>query len=197
MRNVKTFTKGEALLKRLNIIILLASLGFSGHGQDATIYSTQNGKVYFLSDAPLEMISATSRSLIGVLNTEDRRFSFSIPVATFEGFNSSLQQTHFNEDYLETDFYPQATFKGKIIEEVDLAIPGQYRIRTKGILDIHGLANDRIIRCDVSVEPGRIRVKAEFTVFLDNHNIKIPSIVNQKIAEEIKVEIEFNMQASI
>lgn len=142
------------------------------------------------------MISATSRSLIGVLNAKDRRFSFSIPVNTFNGFNSSLQQTHFNEDYLETDKFPQATFKGKIIEEVDLEIEGHYRIRAKGKLDIHGLENDRIIRCDVSVEPGRITVKAEFTVFLDTHDIKIPSIVNQKIAEEILVKIDFVMQAT-
>ena len=184
------------MIKRLYIILLLISLGISGHGQAPTVYSTRSGKAYFLSDAPLEMISATSQSLIGVMNIEDRRFKFSIPVATFEGFNSSLQQTHFNEDYLETDIYPQATFKGKIIEEVDLGIPGQYRIRAKGKLDIHGFDNDRIIRCDVNVEPGRIRVKAKFTVFLDNHGIKIPSIVNQKITEEIQVEIEFDMQAS-
>ncbi len=164
--------------------------------QSYTVLSTRNGKAYFLSDAPLEMISATSRSLIGVLNTEDRRFSFSIPVNTFEGFNSALQQTHFNEDYLETDLYPQATFKGKIIEEVDLGIPGRYNIRAKGKLNIHGIDSDRIIRCDLDVESGSIKVKAKFTVFLDDHDIKVPSIVNQKIAEEIQVEIEFVMQAS-
>jgi len=184
------------LLKRLYIVLLLASLGFTAIAQAPTVFSTRNGKAYFLSDAPLEMISASSTSLIGLLNIEDRRFSFSIPVKTFEGFNSALQQTHFNADYLETDSYPQATFKGKIIEEVDLGVPGQYRIRAKGKLDIHGLDNDRIIRCDVNVEPGVIRVKASFTVFLDTHDIKIPSIVNQKIAEEIQVEIDFVMQAS-
>ena len=184
------------LFKRFHIVLLLASLGFASLGQGPTVFSTLNGKVYFLSDAPLEMISATSGSLIGVLNIVDRRFSFSIPVNTFEGFNSSLQQTHFNEDYLETDTYPQATFKGKIIEEVDLGIAGQYRLRAKGKLDIHGLDYDRIIRCDVSVEPGQIIVKAVFTVFLDNHDIKIPSIVNQKIAEEIQVKLDFVMKAS-
>jgi hypothetical protein len=177
-------------------MLFLASLGFTLLGQGPAVFRTQNGQAYFLSDAPLELISATSNSLIGVLNTEDRRFSFSIPVSTFKGFNSSLQQTHFNEDYLETDLYPQAIFKGKIIEEVDLRVPGQYRIRAKGKLNIHGLDNDRIIRCDVSVEPGIIKVEAVFTVFLNDHNIKIPSIVNQKIAEEIQVEIEFEMQAS-
>ena len=184
------------MLKHLYIILLLTSFGFTAIGQNSSVYSTRNGKAYFLSDAPLELISATSQSLIGVLNTGDRRFSFSIPVGTFEGFNSSLQQTHFNEDYLETNKYPQATFKGKIIEEVDLGTEGNYRIRAKGKLDIHGLENDRIIRCDLSVEPGSITVKAEFTVFLDSHDIKIPSIVNQKIAEEILVRIDFVLQAT-
>ena len=184
------------MCKRVYIIVLLAFLGFSGLVQAQSIYSTRTGKAYFLSDAPLEMISATTHSLVGVLSIEDRRFSFSIPVSTFEGFNSALQQTHFNEDYLETATYPQATFKGKIIEEVDLGVEGKYRIRAKGKLEIHGLDNDRIIRCDVSVEPGEIVVKAKFTVFLDTHDIKIPSIVNQKIAEEIQVEIEFVMHAA-
>ena len=196
MRNGKTYTNSRTLVKRFHIVLLLASLGFVGLGQAPTVLSTRNGMAYFLSDAPLEMISATSYSLIGVLNIEDRRFSFSIPVNTFEGFNSALQQTHFNEDYLETDAYPQATFKGKIIEEVDLGITGQYRIRAKGKLNIHGLDNDRIIRCDLRVEPGRIFVNAKFTVFLDNHDIKIPSIVNQKITEEIQVEIDLFMHTS-
>lgn len=182
------------MLKHVYIILLMSSLGFTAQSQ--SVFSTQNGKAYFLSDAPLEMISASTNSLVGVLNIKDRQFSFSIPVSTFEGFNSSLQQTHFNEDYLETATYPNATFKGKIIEEVDLGVEGQYRVRAKGKLDIHGLDNDRIIRCDVSVEPGKIKVKAKFTVFLDNHDIKIPSIVNQKIAEEIQVEINFEMQAA-
>lgn len=182
--------------KYLYTVLLLLFLNIPVLGQSSTVFSTRNGRAYFLSDAPLEMISATSNALIGVLNVEDRRFSFSIPVNSFEGFNSSLQQTHFNEDYLETDIYPQATFKGKIIEEVDLGVAGQYTIRAKGKLDIHGLDNDRIIRCDVRVESGQIVVKARFTVFLDDHDIKIPSIVNQKIAEEIQVEIDFVMQAS-
>ena len=181
---------------RLFILGWIFLWGNSVFGQDPNLYSTRDGRVYFLSDAPLEMISASSERLIGVLNIQDRQFSFSIPVNTFEGFNSSLQRTHFNEDYLETDIHPQATFKGKIIEEVDLGMGGQYRIRAKGKLDIHGLSVDRIIRCDLRVSSGTIEVKAEFTVFLDDHNIKIPSILNQKIAEEIQVSIECVMRAS-
>jgi hypothetical protein len=196
VKEERIFIKYRVLHKRLYILGWILLWGVSVSGQDQNIYSTRDGRVYFLSDAPLEMISASSDKLIGVLNIQDRRFSFSIAVNTFEGFNSSQQKTHFNEDYLETYTFPQATFKGKIIEEVDLGMAGQYRIRAKGKLDIHGLSVDRIIRCDLRVSSGVIEVKADFTVFLDDHNIKIPSIVNQKIAEEIKVSIEFVMQAS-
>ena len=184
------------LIKRFYISLLMIALGSSVSGQNPTIFSTENGRVSFLSDAPMEMISASSGQLVGVLNILDRRFSFSIPVNTFDGFNSALQKTHFNEDYLESDKYPQATFKGKIIEEVDLMTEGRYQVGAKGKLDIHGIANDRIIRCDLMVESGKITVESEFTVFLDDHDITIPSIVNQKIAEEIRVSINFVMQPS-
>lgn len=171
-------------------------LVFPGFQEVPSIYTARNGRAYFLSDAPMEMISATSKKLAGALSIKERNFSFTIPVSTFEGFNSSLQKTHFNEDYLETDIFPQATFKGKIIEEIDLGIPGNYRIRAKGKLNIHGEEFDRIIRCDVQVKPGVIAVSARFTVFLDNHDIKIPTIVNQKIAKEIQVEINLDLKPS-
>ena len=183
------------VVKSSFIWLWISLMGLTVFGQDQKVFNTSSGSVYFLSDAPLEMISASSDQLKGVLNIEDRQFSFSIPVNTFEGFNSALQKTHFNENYLETDVFPKATFKGKIIEEVDLGMGGQYRIRAKGKLDIHGHPVDRIIRCDLQVSSGTIEVKADFTVFLDDHNIKIPSIVNQKIAEEIKVSIECVLQA--
>ncbi len=177
--------------------IFLHALLLLSFQTDPSIFIARSGQVYFLSDAPLEIISATSMNLTGALNIKERKFSFSIPVNTFEGFNSSLQKIHFNNDYLETDVYPNATFKGKLIEEVDLSIPGEYKIRSKGKLNIHGVYYDRIIRCEVIVTPGIIKVDARFTIFLDEHNIKIPSILNQKIAEEIKVEIKFDLVAQI
>lgn len=174
-------------------LLLLAS-EMTGFSQDPkNIFTCKNGQVSFLSDAPLEMIRASSKSLAGALNISDRSFTFLIPTKSFEGFNSSLQRTHFNEDYMETDLYPNSTFKGKIIEEIDLSVPGTYKIRTKGKMYIHGIEQDRIVRCDLTVSEDKIDVKASFTVFLADHKISIPSILNQKIAEEIKVDIGFSL----
>jgi len=172
------------------MLILLAPCASA---QDASIYVCDNGKVNFISDAPLEIIKASSDELIGALNISDRSFSFRVASRTFEGFNSSLQRTHFNEDYMESELYPNSTFKGKIIEEVHLSRPGTYSIRAKGVLTIHGVSFDRIIRCNLEVKNDRIEVSSEFTVFIDDHDITIPSILNKKIAEEIKVMINLTL----
>ena len=115
-------------------------------------------------------------------------------MASFQGFNSALQRTHFNENYIESEKFPNSTFKGKIIEEIDFTTQGTYQIRAKGLLNVHGINNDRIIRCAIQVETGKISVESNFTVPLDEHKIKIPSIVQQKIAEVIDVSILFEMK---
>jgi hypothetical protein len=158
--------------------------------QISSVYICQSGYIGFVSDAPLELIEAESENLTGALDISSRSFSFSIPTVSFQGFNSSMQRTHFNEDFMESDLYPNSTFKGRIIEEVDLTVPGEHIIRAKGKLTIHGIEADRIIRCILVVNKDNISVNAEFTVFLDDHSITIPSILNRKIAEEIRVEVE-------
>lgn len=163
-----------------------------GNSQGVLFY-TNSGKVNFTSDAPLEVIKASSNSVAGAVKSTDRSFAFSVLVKSFEGFNSSLQRTHFNENYLESDKYSKITFEGKIIEDINLVKDGTYNIRGKGKFTVHGVTQERIIPCKLIVSNGKLTVSASFTVFLDDHNIKIPAIVNQKIAEEILVTINIEM----
>ncbi len=185
-------------MSKILIIILLSVLNFPYvHTQDmAGIFVCKNGKIDFISDAPLELIKASNEKLSGVINLNDRSFSFTVPVRAFEGFNSSLQKVHFNEDYMETELYPNSTFKGRIIEEIDLRTPGKYKVRAKGKLNIHGVEIERIIRCDLDVKSDLIDAEASFTVFVADHNISIPSILNQKIATEVRVNVKLTMVPS-
>jgi hypothetical protein len=166
----------------------------TGYTRQENLYFTDSGHIKFSSNAPLEFIQASSNELAGILNINDLSFSFTVPMVSFEGFNSTLQRIHFNENYMESEKFLNSTFKGKIIEEVDFILPGTYHIRAKGLLNVHGIDNDRIIRCAIQVETGRITVETSFTVPLDEHKIKIPSIVQQKIAEVIDVNIRFEMK---
>ena len=154
------------------------------------VYRTNKGTAKFISVAPLETITAESRSLKGIIDTSQNTFAFSININSFQGFNNALQEQHFYENYMETDAYPLATFSGKIIESIDYTTPGTYPVRAKGVMNLHGVKVERIIKSTVTVKDDKLLVSSSFLIPLVDHNIKIPRIVNQKIAPEIQVEIE-------
>jgi len=154
------------------------------------IWVGKSGRIDFQSDAPLEVIKASSTALRGALNAKDQSFAFSVAMESFQGFNSPLQGVHFAENYMETSKYPEATFKGRIIEETDLSRPGEYQVRAKGLLTIHGVAQERIIKVMVRVAGNVCKYSSTFTVPLADHAITIPKVVYQKIAEEIQVVAE-------
>jgi hypothetical protein len=166
------------------IIILLANIT---KGQP--IFLTRTGTATFVSNAPLEIIKAESKEVHGAIDLTKRTFVFTIDNKSFKGFNSALQQEHFYENYMETQNFPSSSFKGKIIEDIDLNSSQLQTIRAKGMLDIHGVAQERIIKGTVSIVEGKIQLGADFTILLEDHQIKIPKVVNQKIAERIDVSV--------
>jgi hypothetical protein len=155
-------------------------------------YRAETGEVQFRSEAPLEIIEAKSKALRGAINPNENTFAFTIEINSFDGFNSALQRVHFNENYLESPTYPRATFSGKIIEKIDWNQEGQHEIRAKGLLNIHGQEKERIIRSELEIRPNELYVKSAFSLMLADHNITIPKIVSQKIAEEIFIDIELS-----
>jgi hypothetical protein len=153
------------------------------------IYVIDDGKIDFKSEAPLEIIRASSSGLKGLINFTNETFAFQVPITTFKGFNSVLQQEHFNENYMESDKFPKATFTGRLIENLNLERDGTYKVRAKGKLSIHGVEQERIIQTTVDIKDGKLNINSVFSVPLEDHNIAIPKVVQQKIAETIFVEL--------
>ena len=182
-------TKGY--ISYYTLLTFLACIFISQYatGQN-TIYQTSTGSIYFKSDAPLEVITANSKKLGGAIDADDMSFAFDVQVRSFEGFNNGLQREHFYENYLETDKYPTATFSGKIIERINLEIPGTYTVRAKGLLTIHGHTKERIIKAEIISTGTELKAKATFIIPLIDHQIEVPRIVNQKIAQEIQVQVQ-------
>lgn len=153
------------------------------------IFEVSSGTVSFHSDAPKELISASSSGLKGIIDVPKKTFAFKIGISSFMGFNSPLQREHFNENYMETSVFPEAAFLGKIIEDADLSKEGTYVVRAKGKLRIHGIEQERIIRSVVTNRNGKLVIKSDFTVLLADHDIKIPMVVSNKLAPEISVSV--------
>jgi len=157
-------------------------------------FSTKAGTIKFISKAQLELIQASSDKLQGIINPATNQFAFLVDMKSFQGFNSGLQRQHFNENYIESEKFPQAKFSGKVIEQIDFTQNGVSEVRAKGELDIHGQKQVRIIKAKITVNGNQISIEAQFLIPLSDHNITIPKIVNQKIATEIEVGVNANLQ---
>jgi polyisoprenoid-binding protein YceI len=153
------------------------------------IYSTDSGTVAFRSEAAQELINGASKSLHGLIDIEKRTFAFRVLIRSFKGFNSGLQREHFNENYLESEKFPEATFRGKIIEQIDFTADGKYIVRAKGILNVHGVEQERIIKSELTLQNGTIHVASKFSILITDHDIKVPRVVHEKVASEIEVEV--------
>lgn len=177
-------------MKRKHFILFFILVLSSAYAHAPNLlFSSKTGSVNFTSDAPMELIKANSDQLKGWLNPDTKQFSFTIDMKSFKGFKSNIQKKHFNDNYVESAKFPQATFEGKIIENIDLHRDGLYNVRAKGNLFIHGVIQERIIKCNLVIKNGQVSVKSNFVVLLADHNIAIPKILDQKLASDIKVEV--------
>jgi len=180
-------------MKKGILYILFLLIAVSTITAQPGIYYSRKSIVNFTSDAPLELIKAASTQLKGLLDLDKRSFSFSVPSTSFIGFNSPLQQIHFYENYIEAQKYPDSKFQGKIIEQLDFSNDGDYIVRAKGALTIHGVEQERIIKVKITMNKGVMYATADFSVLLQDHNITVPKVVYQKIAEEIFVHVSLEL----
>jgi hypothetical protein len=156
-------------------------------------FTSDKGEVSFTSNAALELINASSKRIQGIVDPGTGQFAFIVKVQSFEGFNSSLQQKHFNDKYMETDRYYDATYSGKIQEPIDFAKDGTYEVHAKGNMVIHGKKQERTIPGKLQIEKGVVTISSNFDVPLADHNIQIPEIVSAKIATVIFVKLNVTL----
>jgi hypothetical protein len=181
------------MLRTLSIAAVVMGFGLP---QDKGLLRLERSQVTFLSEAPMETITATNTRSTGLLDPATRTFAVQVPVAEFEGFNSPLQREHFNENYLESAVHPKSTFKGRIIEAVDLRTPGTHTIRAKGELSIKGITRERIVPCTMVVSAKEVGITGAFDVALDEHEIRVPRVVQQKIAPVVQVKLDLLFSSS-
>lgn len=171
-------------MKRIFIFIALIGLSASVAGQD--VLSCRSVSLRFFSSAPLEDIEAKTSQGVSAINTASRAIYFKVPITSFR-FKKKLMQEHFNENYLESDKYPYAEFKGNILGDSDLTKDGTYAVESEGVLQIHGVSKTYRVPGTITISGGKTTVEAKFNVRVADHKIKIPSLVVKNIAEVVEV----------
>lgn len=154
------------------------------------IYTTDSTMVSFFSAAPVEDIEAINHTGTSLLNVAKSELVFRVPISGFV-FEKPLMQEHFNENYMETEKYPHASFKGKFSDTLDLSKDTIYNLTVTGIMKMHGRDHASTYNGTIESKEGTVTLKCEFKVLLKDHKIKIPKVVVANIAEEIAVKVFF------
>lgn len=176
-------------MKTKIIMMLLFFNGF-GFAQDKLI--TKTGTITFEASVPsFEEVKAKNSGVSCVLNTKTGEIA---SLALMKGFRFkvALMEEHFNENYVESDKFPKATFKGKI-ENFDLSkittTTNNYTI--KGKLELHGKLKDIVITAKIKKGKDGIEIVSDFNVNTDDFDIEIPSVVSKKVTKKVNVQFEF------
>lgn len=171
------------------LITLLAGLFLAHAGFAQDVFMCRNTGLSFFSATPVEDIDAVSDKGTSAMNVKTGELYFKVAVNTFK-FKKQLMEEHFNENYLESEKYPYAIFKGKLVSPPDLHKDGTYEVAVDGVLSLHGVDKPYKEKATIIVKDGKPSANAKFNVKLADHKIKIPTLVIKNIAEVVEVTVK-------
>jgi Uncharacterized conserved protein len=102
----------------------------------------------------------------------------------------------FNQNYIESDKYPRSSFNGAVtnVQDINVNKDGKYAVTVKGDLTIHGITKNIVTPATITIDNGNISAAASFHVLVKDYKINIPTIVSEKIAENIEVKVTCSYQ---
>jgi polyisoprenoid-binding protein YceI len=178
-------------MKNIVIALAISLVLVHPHRAYSQLYSTRAGFVGFYSKTALEDIKAENNQVYGVIDAGKQNLAFQLLLKGFV-FTKELMQEHFNENYVESDKYPKATFSGAYTGNVQPGKDGVYPVTVKGTLALHNTTKAIEVPATIEVKNGHLLGKAEFKVKPEDFNISIPSVVRDKIDKEITVKISID-----
>jgi polyisoprenoid-binding protein YceI len=174
-------------MKRLFLSVIILSLVTSVNAQK---FMTKNGFISFYGHTQMEDIKADNNQVASVLDISTGDLVFQVLIKSFH-FDRALMEEHFNENYLESDKFPKATFKGKItnLQSVNFTKNGTYDVTVEGDLTIRDATNKINAKGTIEVISGGINASSKFLISPEDYKINIPGVVRDKIAKNLEVTI--------
>lgn len=151
----------------------------------------KTGNITFEASVPaFEEVKATNTNVTVVLNPKTGEIA---SLALMKGFRFkvALMEEHFNENYIESDKYPKAIFKGKI-ENFNAgsltASPKNFTINGK--LELHGKSVAVKTIAKMSQSGSGITLASDFSVNASDFDISIPAVVKNKVSNKINIQVD-------
>lgn len=180
----------------MNRIIAISLFVLLSMQLNAQRFATKTGFIRFYSEAPAENIEAVNRQVNSALDTQTGDFVFRVLMKGFQ-FEKALMQEHFNENYVESHKFPNATFNGKVnnADKIDWTKNGTHEVEVSGDLTIKGITRKVSEKGTFEIKDGVINGKSKFYIKLADYDIKIPKAVIKNIAETIEINVDVSLTA--
>ena len=179
----------------MNKILLICLFALAGARASAQLYMTRTGFIGFYSKTPLEDVQGENHQAYAVVDLGKKDLAVGVLLKGFI-FPKELMQEHFNENYVESDRYPKATFSGSFTGDIAPGKDGTYNVVVHGSLTLHGVTKAIEVPAVLTLQGGILSGTATFPVVPEDYNIGIPSIVRDKIAKTMRVEVKFSCTAN-
>lgn len=171
--------------KKLLLLSILIPAGFSVKGQ---IYIAKICNISFSAPTPVEDVAAVNTITKPLLNLATGDLQMKIVMTSFI-FEKPLMQEHFNENYVESEKFPYAFFRGKLDQKIDYNKDGEYKVTATGKLTIHGVEKNRTIEGVVRVKRKEIALSSTFKVTFADHEVIIPALYSGVIPPDAQIEV--------
>jgi len=175
--------------------ILLAIFAGSVLAVECHVTAEKKNLVKFISDAPIEDFEGVTDQIDGYLYWEGDDFTnksetyFEVDLNTLDT-GIGLRNRHMRENYLETEKYPLAQFRGKIIK-ADKIGENRYKVVIEGTMSIHGVSRPMTAEGTIQKNGDFYHIQSNFDVKLSHFSIEIPSIMFYKIDETMRLVVDF------
>ena len=151
-------------------------------------FMTRNAEVYFFSDKEaVEVVEATNNQVGAVIDLGTETIAFQSQMRAFH-FDIALMEEHFNENYVESELYPKATFRGAF-KEVPSDLSKEESVLVYGTMDFHGIQKEIEIPVRIVLKEDVLEGSTKFNLLCSDFNIDIPKLVADKIANSIEVTV--------
>ncbi len=177
-------------MKPVSIIILLLCVSFPPKAQK---YITSTGSIELYGETPFENIKADNNQVESSLNPNTGEIEFHALMKSFH-FKKQAMEDAFNKDIVESDKYPQSTFKGRIMNfgAIHLNKDGNYPVTVTGNLFMHNVTRTVSHPGMLIVVYGHLSARSDFKIKPEDFNITVPTFFGKKLVNEINVKINMS-----
>lgn len=156
---------------------------------NAQVYKSNTGHASFFSEGTVKDIDAHNEKVKAELNTSTGEIVFIMNMHDFQ-FKNRKMEKDARRKHLETDKYQEATFRGKINNQIDYAKIGVYPATASGKLKIHGVEKEVTEKGTVTVKEGVITLQSDFNILLKDYNIETPKLAFKEMtADNMSVKV--------